>query len=390
MTLPKLWTANFLLSCFSSFLMAFAFYLVGSVMPFYISTSFGTNDAETGLILASYITASLAVRPFSGYLVDRFPRKKILIYSLLFFVILFYGYMQAKTLLLLVVFRVLHGFTWSTSTTANSTLTIDIIPSERRGEGIGYYGLTSTLAMSIGPMLGLMLYDHYPVEVNFYFAIFFGITALILALLIKAPYIQPNLEKQPISLDRFILIKAIPIGINLLGIGICYGALFAFAALYGKELNVENTGLFFMFMAIGMTLSRFFAGRLIDKGYIHQLMAYSLTVLALSLVTFGYAQNSTLYFSAAFFIGISYGVLSPTFQNLFINLAPAEKRGTANSTFFTFYDLGIGLGMVFAGRIAHIIGYNSIFILGGALCIITLVFYLFVSKPIYNKNKLTP
>ena len=388
MTLPKLWTANFLLSCFSSFLMAFAFYLVGSVMPFYISSSFGTNDAQTGLILASYITAALAVRPFSGYLVDTFPRKKILIYSLIFFIILFYGYMQAKTLFFLVLFRVLHGFTWSTTTTANSTLTIDIIPSERRGEGIGYYGLTSTLAMSIGPMLGLMLYDHYPVEVNFYFAIIFGIIALLLAILIKAPYKQPITTKEPISLDRFILVRATPIGVNLLGIGICYGALFAFAALYGKELNVQNTGMFFMFMALGMTLSRFFTGKLIDKGYIHQLMSISLTLLALSLILFGLATNSFLFFTAAFFIGISYGVLSPTFQNLFINMAPAEKRGTANSTFFTFYDLGIGLGMVFAGKVAHYIGYNFIFIIGGALCIGTLFFYLFVSKPLYNKNKI--
>ena len=358
-------------------------------MPFYIGTAFGTNDAETGLILATYIIAALVVRPFSGYLVDTFPRKKILIYSLILFTVLFYGYMQSKTIFFFILFRILHGFTWSVTTTANSTITIDIIPSERRGEGIGYYGLTSTLAMAIGPMLGLLLYDYFPIEINFYLAIFFSLIALALAMLIKMPYKEPNLEKEPISLDRFILVKAIPIGINLLGIGICYGALFAFAALYGKELNIENIGLFFMFMAIGMTLSRLFAGQLIDRGYIHQLMAYALVVLAVSLIAFGLAFNAISFFLAAFFIGLSYGVLSPTFQNLFINLAKPEKRGTANSTFFTFYDLGIGLGMVFAGKIAHWVSYHSIFIFGGVICIFTLIFYIFISKPIYNKNKIT-
>lgn len=386
MTLPKLWTSNFLLSCFASFLMVFAFYLIGSVMPFYIVEQFKTDDSETGLILASYITAALAIRPFSGYLADTFPRKKMLIASLVIFTLLFVGYMQSKTLFFLIVFRVLHGFAWSLSTTASSTLTIDIIPSERRGEGVGYFGLTSTLAMSIGPMLGLFLYDHYPVEINFYSAIFFSVLALILTLFINAPEREAT-ESEPISLDRFILIKAIPIGINLLGIAICYGALFAFAALYGKSLHIENTGMFFMFMALGMTFSRLFAGKLIDKGYIHQLMSYSLILLTLSLLIFGFAQNLYMFFGSAFFIGISYGVLSPTFQNLFINMARPSKRGTANSTFFTFYDLGIGLGMVIAGKVANLVNYSSVFIIGSVLCVLTLLFYIFVSKTIYNKNK---
>jgi len=387
MTPPKLWTANFILSCASSFLIAFAFYLVGAVMPFYVGTEFGTNDQETGLILASYIIAALALRPFSGYLVDTFPRKKILIYSLLFFTVLFYGYLAANTLFILVLIRVLQGFTWSTTTTANSTLTIDIIPSEKRGEGIGYYGLTSTLAMSVGPMLGLLLYEYYPIKVNFYLATFFGLLSLLLAFFIKVPHREPVLEKEPISLDRFILLKGIPVGINLLGIAMCYGSFYAFAALYGKQLNIENTGLFFLFMALGMTLSRLFAGKLLDKGYMHQLMAYSLILLAISLFAFGNATTKGIFFTSAFFIGLSYGILSPTFQNLFINLARPEKRGTANSTFFTFYDLGIGLGMAFSGKIAHSYGYQTIFIIGGALIVLTLLFYLFISKPLYNKNK---
>ncbi|UYW01204.1 MFS transporter [Flavobacterium agricola] len=388
MTPPKLWTANFILSCSSSFLIAFAFYLVGSVMPFFVSTEFGTNDEETGLILASYIIAALVLRPFSGYLVDTFPRKKILIYSLILFTVLFYGYMVASTLFILVLIRVLQGFTWSTTTTANSTLTIDIIPSEKRGEGIGYYGLTSTLSMAIGPMLGLLMYEYYPVEVNFYAATFFGFLSLVLAWFIKVPHREPDPEKAPISLDRFILLKAIPVGINLLGIAMCYGSFYAFAALYGKQLQVENTGWFFLFMAVGMTLSRLFAGKLLDRGHMHKLMAFSLILLAISLFAFGFATSKNIFFISAFFIGLSYGVLSPIFQNLFINLAKPEKRGTANSTFFTFYDLGIGIGMVVSGKVAHAFGYHAIFISGAVLILTTLAFYWFISKPLYNKHKI--
>lgn len=386
MTLPKLWNQNFILCCLASFLMAFAFYLIGSVMPFYIVEEFKTNEAQTGLILACYITASLVVRPFSGFLVDTYSRKNIFIYSLVIFTLLFYGYMKSKTLLLFIVFRILHGFMWSLTTTSSSTLTIDIIPSERRGEGVGYFGLTSTLAMAIGPMLGLMIYDKFPVEVNFYSAIFFSTLALILTFFISVPKKIPTVTA-PISFDRFILLKAVPIGINLLGIGICYGALFGFAAKFGKSLALQDTGMFFMFMAVGMTLSRIFTGKLIDKGYIHQLMIYSLILLTLSLLVFGFATNAYLFFGSAFFIGIAYGILSPTFQNLFINLAIPSKRGTANSTFFSFYDMGIGLGMVLAGSVATSLNYSYIFLIGGIITAFALVFYIFISKPLYNKNK---
>lgn len=386
MTLPKLWTRDFILCCLASFLMAFAFYLIGSVMPFYIVEEFKTDEAQTGIILACYITASLLVRPFSGYLVDSFNRKKIFIYSLILFTALFYGYMKSKTLVLFILFRILHGFMWSLTTTSSSTLTIDIIPSERRGEGVGYFGLTSTLAMSIGPMLGLILYDKFPVEINFYSAIFFSLLALVLAFFINSPKKEPTISA-PISFDRFILLKAVPLGINLLGIGICYGALFGFAAKFGKSLAIEDTGMFFMFMALGMTFSRLFAGKLIDKGYIHKLMIYSLILLTFSLIGFGFATNAIMFFGSAFFIGISYGILSPTFQNLFINLATASKRGTANSTYFSFYDLGIGLGMVLAGNVATKLNFSYIFLIGGFITALALIFYVFISKPLYNKNK---
>lgn len=384
---PKLWTRDFFIICLSNFLIGFSFYLVGTSMPFYIVEQFNTDTTTTGLILASYITAALAVRPFSGYLVDRFPRKNVLLISLAFFILIFYGYMQAKILILFILFRVSHGFTWGITTTASSTLAIDVIPSKKRGEGVGFFGLTSTLAMSIGPMLGLFIYEHYPFEYNFYAAITIGLIALLLILTVKPP-VRPSVATQTITLDRFILVKAIPIGINLLGIALCYGALFAFAAMYGKQLQVENTGMFFMMMAIGMTASRFFAGKIIDRGYIHQLVLGALGLLALSFIAFGMATSPVLFFATSFFIGIGYGVLSPAFQTLFVNMATPDKRGTANSTYFSFYDLGIGLGMVASGKIASLFDMGTIFICGGALCFAAIGYYLLVTKKLYEMNKI--
>ena len=389
MTLNKLWNKDFLLVCAANFLMAFAFYLIAPTMPFYINRHFHTSESTTGLVMASYISATLFIRPFSGYLVDRFSRKHIYIWSFLFFVSLFMGYLWAGTLLLFLMVRTLHGFTWGLLTTASSTMAIDIIPSERRGEGVGYFGLTMTVAMSIGPFVGLYLFENFPLPYNFYAACLSGILGILFASLIKAPKKRLIIKDEPLSWDRFLLIKAIPIGCNLLFIAVCYGMVFVFAPKYGiEELNLSHTGLLFLFMAIGMAVSRLFAGKLIDQGHTHNLITFSFLLLAASYTVFGLATSAYMYFGAAIFIGLSYGVLSPAFQTLFINMAPATKRGTANSTYFTFYDLGIGLGMILSGFLAdYFHSYSRLFLVAAILCGTATLMYVFFSKKIYEKNK---
>ena len=385
----KLWTSNFLKACFANFLMGFAFYLIGTTMPFYIGEKYGATEAETGLILASYIIATLLVRPFSGYIVDSYSRKKVYIIAYVFFVFVYFGYMWASTIALFVLARMMHGITWSVITTSSSTVAIDIIPSERRGEGIGFFGLTTTVAMSIGPFIGLYLYEKYPFEYNFYSTIIVGILGLLTALTIKVPK-RGTRKKEVLSLDRFILKPAVPIGINVLFISISYGMLFTYAAKFGlHELKISSTGFFFLFMAIGMAASRLFAGRLLDLGYVNQLMLASLLIIGLGYTAFGLATSEMLYFGSAIFIGLGYGMASPSFQTMIINVGTNDQRGTANSTFFTFYDLGIGIGMVISGFLATVLpSFGNLFVIGGVLAFVGLLYYYFVSKKVYASKKI--
>lgn len=368
--------------------MAFAFYLIGTTMPFYIEEHFHTSESETGLVLASYIIATLFLRPFSGFIVDSFPRKKVYIIAYFLFVFVYFGYMWASTITFFIVARMMHGGVWSVITTASSTIAIDVIPAKRRGEGIGFFGLTTTLAMAIGPFIGLYLYDNFDFDHNFYSTIFFGIIGLLTTFFIKVP-VREIKEKSMISLDRFILKSAIPIGINLLFIAICYGMLFTYAAKYGMQLGVENIGFFFLFMAIGMASTRFFAGKLIDNGYINQLMIASQATIVLSFLIFGLANSATIFFIAALLIGLGYGIASPTYQTMFVNLATSDKRGTANSTFFTFYDLGIGLGMVLSGFLATFFNnrFGNLFLVCSASATLGIFYYLFITRKIYLARK---
>lgn len=385
----QLWSKNFILACLSNFLMAFAFYLIGTTMPFYIGAHFHTTESQTGMVLASYILATLLVRPFSGYIVDGFPRKIVYLIAYAFFIFVYFGYMVASTLTLFVLARMFHGLTWGVITTSSSTVAIDVIPSKRRGEGIGYFGLMSTLAMSVGPFIGLYLFDHYPFEYNFYSTILFGCIGFITATFIHLPKREP-IKRSPLSLDRFLLKPAIPIGVNLLFIAFGYGTTFTYAAKFGKQVGIENTGLFFLFTALGMTVTRFFAGKLLDKGYLKQLMITSISIIAFGYTLFGFATQSSLFFFSAFLIGIGYGIASPTFQTMFVALAKNEQRGTANSTFFTFYDLGIGLGMLLSGFIAHMFigNFGMLFKISGILAGLGLLFYIFITQKIFEKRKI--
>lgn len=383
----KLWTLNFINACIANFLMGFSFYLLIPTLPFFIIEQFQATEAIVGVVLSSYIIAALAVRPLSGYLVDSFSRKGVYIVSFAFFISLYFGYLFVASIFFLIVLRVLHGFTWSTITTSGSTLAIDIIPASRRGEGVGYFGLSTNLSMALGPLAGLFLHDHYPFDYIFYASIVSCSIGLLAAAFIKTPPRAVVHHHKAFSLDRFILVKSIPIGINCMLIAIPYGMLLSFAALYGKEIHVASTGMFFTYMAIGIGGSRIFSGKLIDNGKIHFVSLLGAFVLTVSFSLYAFSNSALLYFVSAFVIGIGYGILFPAYLYLFINMAHHNQRGTANSTYFTSFDLGVGIGMILAGKIAELASLSVAFGVGAILCALALVFYWLVSERSYEKGK---
>lgn len=154
----KLWNANYWKVMIANFAMSFAFYLLTPLLPLYLNENFGATKDLIGFVLSGYALTSLLVRPFSGYLADSFPRKKVLLVSLFLYFIFFGGYLAASTVLLFAIVRTLHGGPFGAATVANSTMAIDVLPSSRRTEGIGYYGLSNNIATAIAPSVGIAVY----------------------------------------------------------------------------------------------------------------------------------------------------------------------------------------------------------------------------------------
>ena len=139
----RLWNANYWKVMTANFSMSFAFYLLTPLLPLYLSEDFNASKDVIGLVLSGYTLTALLVRPFSGFVVDSFPRKKVLLVSLFLYFLFFGTYLLASSLLLFALVRTLHGAPFGASTVANSTMAIDVLPSSRRSEGIGFYGSLS-------------------------------------------------------------------------------------------------------------------------------------------------------------------------------------------------------------------------------------------------------
>ena len=156
--LERLWNRNYWKVMTANFTMSFAFYLLTPLLPLYLSETFGSTKDMIGLVLSGYTLTALLVRPFSGFIVDSFPRKRVLMVCLLLYFVCFGGYLLVSSLLLFAIVRTLHGGPFGASTVANSTMAIDVLPSSRRTEGIGYYGISNNIATAIAPTIGVFVY----------------------------------------------------------------------------------------------------------------------------------------------------------------------------------------------------------------------------------------
>lgn len=397
MSQERLITPGYCLILAANFLLYFGFYLLMPVLPFYLTEVFATGNATVGIILSCYTVAALTIRPFSGYLLDTFARKPLYLLAYFAFTAIFVGYLLAGTLTLFAILRIAHGLAFGTVTVSGNTIVIDITPSSRRGTALGYYGLSNNIAMAVGPMTGLFLHDYYSFTTIFIWALSSCSLGFILAALIKTPPKQPT-KKEPVSLDRFILLKGIPAGLNLLLLSIPYGMTTTYVAMYAKQIGIMGgTGLFFSLMAAGMAVSRLFSGKQVDKGRITQVIGMGMTLVCFCffalascafLMQWHELIGKFIFFGIALLLGTGFGTMFPAFNTLFVNLAPHNQRGTATSTYLTSWDVGIGIGLVAGGYIGQISTFNYAYLFGACLTVLSLFYFKGKVAPHFHQHKL--
>jgi predicted MFS family arabinose efflux permease len=354
----------------ANFALFFAFYVLTPLLPLYLSEHFGATKDVIGLVLSGYTVTALVMRPFSGFLVDSFPRKTVLMVSFVAFSIFFAGYLAASTLLLFTIVRTLHGGPFGALTVANSTVAIDVLPSSRRTEGIGYYGLSNNLAMAIAPTVGIFVYKYtQSFELLFWIAFFVAVVGMAVdGSLTPSPsrrggVAAQKLRPSTISLDRFFLVRGWLLGVNMVAFGFCFGVLSNYLAIYGKEVMgiTGGTGTYFMLCSVGLILSRLQGGRALRQGRVTHNAGEGMVISLIGYTLFILVPNMVGYYASALLIGLGNGHMWPAFQNMTISVAPNSQRGTANSTILVSWDVGMGLGILVGGVISELAGYSAAF-----------------------------
>lgn len=373
----RLWNSNYCKVMAANFSLFFAFYVLTPLLPLYLSEHFSATKDVIGLVLSGYTITALLLRPFSGYFVDSFPRKTVLMVCFGAFAVFFAGYLAASSLLLFTIVRTLHGGPFGALTVSNSTVAIDVLPSSRRTEGIGFYGLSNNLAMAIAPTIGIFIYSAtHSFDLLFWIALVVACLGWGIDATVKLSDKEIVKNKSKLSLDRFFLIRGWLLGLNMVAFGFCFGVLSNYLAIYGKErLGISGgTGTYFMLCSIGLMLSRLQGGKALRAGRLTHnagggmlisLIGYTSFILLPTLANSFFDGSRTLtligYYGSAMLIGLGNGHMWPAFQNMTICVAQNNQRGTANSTILISWDIGMGLGILLGGIIAEHFGYNLAF-----------------------------
>jgi len=286
----------------------------------------------------------------------------IFIASLLVYGLIFNVYVFASTVMIMFILRFAHGLAWGLTTTSNTTLAGDIIPAAKRGEGFGLFGVSTTIGMALGPPLGTFILQHSGYDVMFIAGSAVSIISMIMASLIKYPVYHPTPENRQFKWKNLFEASTVIPSLNLLIIGLSYGGLISFIALYGKEIGIENPSGFFLVFALGIITSRFSTGKAVDRNGPRLVIITCLTLLIIGYPLLALLQNSWGFYLAALILGIGNGVVWPTFQAMINNIVPSSRRGAANSTLFIAMDLGMGLGMMSAGLISQKYSISAAFL----------------------------
>jgi len=373
-----IWNRDFTLLWVTNFLTAVAFYFLLPTIPPYSTQVLAADKSQVGYLMSMFTLSAVAIRPLAGYLLDARGRKTTYLVGLALFAAIIFAYGTAPSFAMLLAVRVLHGLAWGTVTTGSSTVAADLLSSERRGEGLGYYGLTMALAMAFGPLLGLQVAGNGQYGRLFLVAGLIAAAALVTGLSVRYPVVKPT--GRGISIDSFIERKILPIAlINLLAM-FTYGGIVTFITLFAAERGLDS-GIYFLIYAVALSLTRPFAGRIQDKQGPNIILGTGLVALAIGFIVLSVSHSLPIMAVAAVLLGVGNGNVGPTLQAMALNMVPPQRRGVASSTLFSATDLGIGLGAALLGWVAEATSLGTMFAVSGMVLALPLaIFYLYVRR----------
>lgn len=381
---PQLWTKDFILYFFSNLFNALTFYTLLTTMALYAIESFAASESTAGLASSIFVIGALIARLIAGQSVEKIGRKKMMYASGVVFLLGTIGYFFVDSIALLFIVRFIHGLSFGFINTAMNTAVMSSIPPTRRGEGTGYYSLSTTVSTAIGPFLGVFLITNYNFELILIVTTICALLSLALLLLIRvqeAPLTEA--ERAAIQLGfkpaNLVQKEAMPIALVTAFMGVAYSSIVSFINLYATELHlVSAASYFFLVYAIFLFISRPIGGRLLDAKGDNFIMYPSIVLFALSLWLLGTASTSFTLLTAAALMAFGFGTYMSAGQAIVAKVSPPNKIGLSMATYFIGLDFGVGVGPFVLGYVIQKMNYSTMYMLLAIVVLGLVIAYYFV------------
>ena len=381
----KLWTTTFVVNMLLNFIFYLVFYLPTVVIGTMAMERYHASASIAGILSGIFIVGGFIARLWAGNNMKRLGAKKLLYIGTLIYFLLTFAYFFVHSVVLLLILRLVHGLGFGIAATASGTLAGAIVPSSRRGEGIGYYALSVTLSSAVGPFLSMFLYR----TSGFYSLIWLSALLLFIALVgIFFIHVEKTTDSsnsvdnkvhKKFAWSNYFEKEALPISLIAFLIGISYSSILSFMDAYARNIHLsEAASFFFLVYAITVLLSRPITGRVFDGFGDNFVMYPTYLFFALGLLLIGFAHSGWMLLLAAIFIGLGYGSFSPFGQAIAIRNSEAHRLGITTSTFFGFMDVGVGFGPFILGMFMPLLGYRNLYFASAILALLIAVIYHFV------------
>jgi predicted MFS family arabinose efflux permease len=378
-----LWTKDFIIASSVNFAITLVFYLLVVTIGVYAVNQFQASTSQAGLVTGMFIIGALIGRLLTGRYIESLGRKKTLFIGFVLFILTTMLYFLNYGITFLLVVRLLHGIANGMASTAVGTVVALIIPATRKGEGIGYYSMSATLATAVGPFIGLYMSQHTNFQVIFGFCLALAVICLITALFLRVPEVEAATtaasERRGFQLSSFIEPRALPIAVITLVVAFCYSGVLSYINFYAIQIHlVSAASFFFLVYSIAVLASRPFTGRLLDQKGANYIMYPAFVIFAAGMLLLSTAHSSITLLAAGVLIGLGFGNMQSVTQTVAVKLTPAHRMGLATSTFFIFLDAGLGFGPYLLGFLIPITGYRSLYFIMGIVALATAVLYYFL------------
>ncbi|MBS4219395.1 MFS transporter [Bacillus sp. FJAT-49711] len=378
-----IWTKTFI-SLFCTNLAVFTvFYGLVTTLPLYALENLNRTDEDAGLLMTIFLLSAIVVRPFTGKILDIYGKRKMLWISLIFYLLCTILYAFVTPFSGLLILRFIQGVWFSIATTASGSLAADNVPMSRRGAGLGYFTMSTNLAVVLGPIISLPIVQILSFNALFIFLSIFMLMGALLSLTIPADkkFEKKTSSKRTFSIHDLFEKKSVPIALLSSLVSFSYASVLSFLSIYAQQKHLLHLAtIFYLVYALAMLLTRPYTGRWFDEKGPKFVLILGFISFCGGLILLAFINSSLLFLLSGIFIGFGYGALVPSLQTLSVQATIPSRSGYATATFFTFFDIGIAVGSYILGLIAVHFGYQNVYVLSGILIFIVLVFYLLGDK----------